>query len=70
MAKSVFNKRTTLQQQIELKLNEDTSEVLHLEHFTVWVLKLGHFGRPITSTWKVLKCGAEEKRRRLVRPIV
>jgi hypothetical protein len=27
-------------------------------------LKLGHFGKQIRNTWKVLKCGAAEGRRR------
>jgi hypothetical protein len=28
------------------------------------LLKLGHFGKQISDTWKVLKCGAEEEWRR------
>jgi hypothetical protein len=32
-------------QQTELKLKQETSEALHLEHSSVWVLRLGHFGK-------------------------
>jgi hypothetical protein len=32
--------------------------------------ELGHFGKYITNTWKVLKCGAGEKWGRSVEPIV
>ena len=34
------------------------------------VLKIGHFGKCIRNTWKVLKCGAGEGWRRSVGPIV
>jgi hypothetical protein len=34
------------------------------------VLKLGHIGKSISNTWKVLKCGAGEEQRRSVGPIV
>jgi hypothetical protein len=34
------------------------------------VLKLGRFGQQIGNTWKVVKCGVEEGRRRLVGPIM
>jgi hypothetical protein len=34
------------------------------------VLKLGHFGKLIRNTWKVLKCGEGEEWRRSVGPIV
>jgi len=36
----------------------------------IMVLKLGHFGKEIKKTWKVLKCGAEERQRRSVGPTV
>jgi uncharacterized protein (UPF0548 family) len=42
MAKAAVNKEKTFHQQIGLKLKEETSTVLHLEHV---VLKLGHFGK-------------------------
>ena len=32
------------------------------------MLKLGHFGKYIRNTWKVLKCGGGEARRRSVGP--
>jgi hypothetical protein len=32
--------------------------------------KLGHFGKAIRNTWKVLKCGAGEGWRRSVGPIM
>ena len=34
------------------------------------VLKVGHFGKRFINTWKVLKCGAGEERRRSVGPIM
>ena len=34
------------------------------------VLKMGHFGKRIRNSWKVLKCGAGEGWRRSVGPIV
>jgi hypothetical protein len=34
------------------------------------VLKLGRFGQQIRNTWKVLKCGVGEGRRRYVGPIM
>jgi hypothetical protein len=36
MEKAVFNKNNSFHQQIGLKLQEDTSKVLHLEHRFVW----------------------------------
>jgi len=35
MAKTTFNKKNTCHQQIELKLKEETSTLLHLEHYIV-----------------------------------
>ena len=35
----------------------ETSKLLNLE-FSFMLLKLGHFGRDIRSTCKLLKCGA------------
>jgi len=34
------------------------------------VPKLGHFGKQIRNIWKVMKCGARERWRRSVGPIV
>jgi len=34
------------------------------------VLKVGYFGKQVRNSWKVLKCGAGEGRRRSVGPIV
>jgi hypothetical protein len=36
MTKAAFNKKKTFHQQIGLKLKEETSKVLHLEHSFVW----------------------------------
>jgi hypothetical protein len=36
MAKEAFNKRKTFHQQIELKFNKDTNEVVHLERSFLW----------------------------------
>ena len=36
MAKAVYNRNKTFHQQTGLKFMEETSEVLHLEHSTVW----------------------------------
>jgi hypothetical protein len=36
MAKTEFNNKKTLHQQIRLRAKEETSEVLHLEHSFVW----------------------------------
>jgi hypothetical protein len=33
------------------------------------VLKIGHFGKSIRNTWKVLKCGAGKEWRKSVAPI-
>jgi hypothetical protein len=42
------------------KLEEETSEVLHLEH--CMMLKLGHFGKQIRIAWKFVKRGDGEDR--------
>ena len=34
--KAAFNNKKTFHQQTELKFKQETSEVLHLEHRTVW----------------------------------
>jgi len=34
------------------------------------VQKLGHMGKQVINTWEILECGAGEKWRRLVGPIV
>jgi hypothetical protein len=36
MAKAAFSRRNSLYQQIGLKLGEETSKILHLEHDFVW----------------------------------
>ena len=50
--------------QIGLKFEEETSEVLRLEHSWSMVLKLGHSEQQIRNTWKVLKCSAGEEWRK------
>jgi len=47
---------------IGLKFEEETSEVLRLEHSSLcMVLKLGQSEQQIRNTWKVLKFGAGEE---------
>jgi hypothetical protein len=65
MAKAAL-KNTSFHQQVELKFKEETDEMLHLEHSFCMVLKLGHYGKEMRSTLKVLKCGAGEGWRRSV----
>ena len=60
-------------QQVGLKFEEETSEMLRLEHGSkrsIMVLKLGRSGQQIRNAWKVLKCGAGEGWRRSVGPIM
>jgi hypothetical protein len=44
--------------------------MLHLEHGFAMVLKLGRFEQQFRNTWKVMKCGAGEGRRRSFGPIM
>ena len=53
---------------MDLKFEEETSEVLRLE--LCMVLKLGRSEQQIRNTWEVLKCGAGEEWRRSVGPIM
>jgi hypothetical protein len=46
--------------QTELQFKEETSEVLHMEHSFVVVVKTGHFRKWIRNMCKGLKCGAGE----------
>ena len=53
-AKAAFNKKKNIfkYQQIGLKFEEETSEMLRLEHGSVW-LKLGRSGQRIRNAWKI-----------------
>jgi hypothetical protein len=46
--------------QLGLSVDEETIEMLHLEHNLSVVLQLDHLGKQIGNTWKVLKYGAGE----------
>jgi len=56
-------------QQIGLEFKKDLSNATY-GGGPGMVLKVGHFGKYTRNTWKVLKCGAREGRRRLFGPIV
>jgi len=43
-----------------LTFQEETSKVLQLGHSFVWCCNLGHFGKEMRNTWKVLMCGTGE----------
>jgi hypothetical protein len=34
--------------------------IAYIFNYVFCILKLGHFGKEIRNTWKVLKCGAGE----------
>ena len=71
MAKAAFNKKKNLfYQEIGLKFEEETSEMLHFGAWLCMVLKLERSGQQIRNAWKVLKCGAGEGWRRSVGPIM
>ena len=59
MAKAAFNNRKIFSQANCLKLKDETSKMLQLEHCA----ELGHFRKQISKTLKLLKCGAGEVRR-------
>jgi hypothetical protein len=45
MPEAELNKKTSFVLQIELRLQEETSEILHFGAFLCIVPKLGHFGK-------------------------
>ena len=61
VAETAFYKnKTPFQQQFGLKLKKESSKVATFVAQLCLVLKLGHCGKQIRNTWKVLKCGAGE----------
>ena len=65
-----LTRRRICYQQIGLKFEEETSEMLPFGAWFCMMLKLGRSGQQIRKAWKVLKCGAGEGWRRSVGPIV
>jgi hypothetical protein len=70
MAKAAFNKKRALfTSKMDLELRKK------LVKCYIWIIALygaetWTFGQQIRNTWKVLKCGAGERWRRLVGPIM
>jgi hypothetical protein len=65
--KNGIQQEDAFHQQTVLTPREELPEMLHLERRFV---QLGHFRKPIRNTWKVVTCGARERRGKSVGPIV
>ena len=61
MAKSTSNKKTIFFIiKSDLKCNEWTNEMLHLDHSFIWCWKRVHFGKQIWNTWNDLNVVLEK----------
>jgi len=71
MAKAAFNMEKSFStRKLELNLRKKIVKCYIWNIGFVWCWNLGHFGKEIRNTWKVLKRGAGEGWRRSVGPIV
>jgi hypothetical protein len=69
MEKAAFSKNILFISTLDLNLRKKTVKC-YIWCVVCEVQKLGHLGKQIRNTWKVLKCGAGEGWRISVGPIV
>jgi hypothetical protein len=68
MAKAAFNKKKTpFTSKLDLNLRKKLVKCTFGAQFCV-VLQIGHFGKYIRNTWKILRCVAGEGWRKSIGP--
>jgi hypothetical protein len=69
VAETAFNKKTLFTSKLDLNLEKNLKKC-YIWSTALYNAKLGHFRKEINNNWEVLKCGAWERRRRSLGPIV